>query len=203
MGRICRDPVVLETHGGFGDLYTRLYSGFRGYVIEKDPERTEFLAKQRARQGWPVYEGEAARLLGAGLARKVGFDMLDVDPYGEPWPTLEAFFGSERAFQPRMAVAVNDGLRQNARVKGSWRVKSLKEFAKRYGNDKVRAHYLSICEEKLTELARSVGYSVEWWHGYYCGNLDDMTHYGAVLVMQTPADEGAQQTARKPGPRDG
>jgi tRNA G26 N,N-dimethylase Trm1 len=183
--------VVLETHGGYGELFKLIYSDWEGCVIEKEPERTEFLARQRPT--WRVYEGKAHELLGAGLFRDVAFDVVDVDPYGEPWPTIEAFFKTDRKLRPRMAIAVNDGLRQNARVKGSWKVNSLKEFARIYGNDKVRANYLEICQRKLTEIAGSAGYSVEWWHGYYCGNLDDMTHYGAVLSSSAAASESGTQ----------
>jgi hypothetical protein len=173
-------PFVLETHGGRGELYKRLYSGFLGACIDKDPERAEFLARQRP--SWLVYEGKAEDMLRAGLFRAYPVAMLDVDPFGEPWPTIEGFFGSKRAFAPRMALAVNDGLRQNARVKGAWKVGSTKAAARKWGNDKVRAHYLELCREKITDIAGVAGYSVEWWHGYYTGNLDDMTHYGALLA---------------------
>jgi hypothetical protein len=179
-------PFTIETHGGRGEIYKRLYSGFPGAVIEKDPERAEFLARQRP--SWLVYEGKAEDMLGAGLFRRYSVEMLDVDPFGEPWPTIEGFFGSKRELAPRMALAVNDGLRQNARVKGAWKVGSTKAAARKWGNDKVRAHYLDLCREKVTEIAGAAGYSVEWWHGYYTGNLDDMTHYGALLVRTVSHD---------------
>jgi hypothetical protein len=174
-------PFVLETHGGRGEIWKRIYSGFPGAVIEKDPEKAEFLARQRP--DWAVYEGKAEAMIAAGLFRQWPVDMLDVDPYGEPWPTIEGFFGSRRVLAPRMALAVNDGLRQNARVKGAWKVGSTKAAAKKYGNDKVRAHYLEICQGKVREIAGAAGYSLKWFHGYYTGNLDDMTHYGALLEM--------------------
>jgi hypothetical protein len=173
-------PRVLETHGGRGEIWKTLYSGCQGAVIELDPEKAEFLSRQRP--AWPVYEGRAEEYLEAGLFRWLEFQFFDCDPFGEPWPALEGFFGSDRKLAPRMAIAVNDGLRQNARVKGAWKVGSTKAAARRYGNDKVRDHYLDICQEKVEEIAASAGYQVEFFDGYYCGNLDDMTHYGAVLV---------------------
>jgi hypothetical protein len=183
-------PFVLETHGGRGEIWKRLYSGFRGAVIEKDPERVEFLARQRPT--WAVYEGKAEAMVGAGLFRRFQVDVLDVDPYGEPWPVIEGFFRTkQRKLAPRMVMAVNDGLRQNARVKGAWKVGSTKAAAKKYGNDKVRENYLEICREKVCEIAGAAGYSLAWWHGYYTGNLDDMTHYGALLVQSDSSLTGS------------
>lgn len=183
LGRLGHDdPFVLETHGGRGELWGRLYSGFtRGAVIEKKPDDAEFLARQRP--NWQVFEGKSELVLEAGLFRWEQVDFLDCDPYGEPWKVLEAFFGYEgRKWAPRMAVAVNDGLRQNTRIKGSWKVGSLQTMVRRYGNDNIRQHYKDIAIEKLTAIAGAAGYRVEHSEAYYCGNFDDMTHYGAVLV---------------------
>lgn len=174
-------PFVLETHGGRGEIWKRLYSGFPGGAIEKDPDKAEFLARQRPT--WAIYEGKAEAMLGAGLFRTSTVEVLDVDPFGEPWPTIEGFFKARRLLAPRMVLAVNDGLRQNARVKGAWKVGSTKKAAAQWGNDKVRAHYLEFCQQKLGEIVGAAGYGIAWWHGYYTGNLDDMTHYGAMLVQ--------------------
>ena len=175
------DPFVLETHGGRGEIWGRLYSGFSaGAVIEKKPQDAEFLARQRPT--WAVYEGQSEKILGAGLFRWQPVDFLDVDPYGEPWKVLEAFFGYEgRALAPKMAVAVNDGLRQNLRIKGGWKIGSMQESVRKYGNDNLRPHYKEIALEKLTEVAGGAGYSVSYSEAYYCGNFNDMTHYGVVL----------------------
>jgi hypothetical protein len=184
------DPYVLETHGGRGAIWKKLYSNFpTGAALEKDPANAEFLARQRP--DWAVYEVHSERVLGAGLLRWKEVDFLDVDPYGEPWPVLEAFFSAEhgRRFADRMALAVNDGLRQNARIKGSWKIGSMKEEVRKYGNDNIRPHYLQICKDKLGRIVGKVGYTVEHWAGYYTGNFDDMTHYGAVLVRSASAAE--------------
>ena len=174
-------PFVIETHGGRGSIWKHLYSGFPGAVIELDPGKAEFLARQRPT--WPVYEGKAELMIAGGLFRQYQVEFMDVDPYGEPWPVIEGFFRADagRRFAPCMALAVNDGLRQNARVGGAWKVRSTKDAARKYGNNKVREHYLDICHDKLQEIAAGVGYTLDWWHGYYTGNLDDMTHYGAIL----------------------
>jgi hypothetical protein len=182
------EPFVLETHGGRGAIWKKLYSGFpTGAVIEKKPGDAEFLARQRP--GWAVYEAQSELVLGAGLFRWREIDMLDVDPYGEPWPVLTAFFEGypARKWADRMAVAVNDGLRQNARIKGSWKIHSLKDEVRKYGNDNIRPHYLEICKEKLARIVGQAGYAVEHWVGYYTGNFDDMTHYGAILVRSSPS----------------
>ena len=48
------DPVVMETHGGYGKLYGMCYSHLeQGVVFEKRPERSAKLAMQRP--GLAVY----------------------------------------------------------------------------------------------------------------------------------------------------
>jgi hypothetical protein len=46
------DPIVLETHGGFGHIFRKVYSHIdKGVVFETDEEKSTFLAKQRP--SWP------------------------------------------------------------------------------------------------------------------------------------------------------
>ena len=47
-------PVILETHGGYGEVWKKVYSNIkRGIVFEKNPKKAEALAKQRP--SWAVY----------------------------------------------------------------------------------------------------------------------------------------------------
>jgi hypothetical protein len=104
------DPVIVETHGGRGDIWSAVYRDFpTGAVFEKDPGKADILAMQRPT--WAVYEADVEIALAAGAARHLTVDLLDVDPYGAAWPALKAFFGSTRPLAPRMVVVVNDGLR--------------------------------------------------------------------------------------------
>ena len=51
------NPVILETHGGRGDLFRRCYAGVEtGIVFEKDALKAEVLVRQRP--NWAVYESD-------------------------------------------------------------------------------------------------------------------------------------------------
>lgn len=177
------EPLVMETHGGQGQLWRRCYSHLgSGIVLEKNPDKAGLLARQRP--SWLVYECEAVRALRNGLGRHLSINFLDVDPYGEPWPILMAFFKSDRPFPPILGVAVNDGLRQNLAANGGWKNHSLQELGMvvKYGNAALHRHYLAVCREALEKIAGERGYSLARWGGYYCGHGKQMTHYAALLV---------------------
>ena len=173
-------PVVMETHGGMGKIFSACYRTVSdGVVIEKKPERAAFLARQRP--AWFVYEADCVEALRAGVGGVLPVNVLDVDPYGDPWPTIEAFFGSDRDWPATMFVVVNDGLRQGIRMGRAWGVESLRGVVERYGND-LHDVYLDVCRELMSEKAGLAGYDVDRWAGYYCGHQDQMTHYLAVLT---------------------
>jgi hypothetical protein len=173
-------PVVMETHGGFGKIFTRCYSEIAsGVVFEKDQAKASFLAKQRPT--WAVYECDCLVALAGGVGSHLPINFIDLDPYGEPWPVLDAFLESERPFPDRLAIAVNDGLRQSLKMNGGWHVGSMESVVQKYGNDVLYDQYLNICKELLKEKAAQAGYHLRRWAGYYCGHADQMTHYAAVL----------------------
>ena len=177
--RDAADPVVMETHGGAGKLYRACYSHVaQGVVFETDAEKTELLARQRPT--WAVYEAKSETALAAGVGAHLEINVLDLDPYGEPWPVLEAFFTSERPRAPRLWVVVNDGLRQKVRISGGWNVRSLEKAVARFGNNLDRM-YLDVCRWLLAEHAKAAGYALRRFQGYYCGHGDQMTHYAAML----------------------
>lgn len=172
-------PVVLETHGGAGKLYRACYAHVaQGVVFERDARKAEVLAMQRPT--WAVYEGDCVAALRDDAAAWQETTLLDCDPYGEPWPVLRAFFGSTRAFAPRMAVVVNDGLRQKIMAGGAWSTASLQDAVAVFGND-IYHRYLDVCAWLLQQIAPQAGYAVRRFEGYYCGVRGNMTHYLAVL----------------------
>lgn len=173
-------PVVLETHGGYGELYDACYYGAatEGVVFERDARRTAFLCRQRPE--WAVYEGECELHLAAGVGAHLCVNVLDVDPYGSAWGAIQAFFGSSRPFAGKMVVVVNDGLRYGTRLGRAWQIETLQPLVQRFGNG-LWDKYLDVCGVLLQEAAGPVGYGVKFFDGYYAGNGQKMTHFLAVL----------------------
>lgn len=176
------DPVVMETHGGFGHIGNVVYAGVRtGVVFEKDEARADVLARQRPT--WAVYNVDSERALRAGAGAHLMVNMLDLDPYGDPWPTLEAFFTSPRPRAAELHLVVTDGLRAKVRMRAAWSGNTLAEMVRRYGNELFPV-YLDVCRELLGQKAGAAGYTVAGFHGYYAGKMNGMTHYAARLVRR-------------------
>lgn len=172
-------PVVMETHGGFGKLWQKVYADLpTGIVFEKDGKRAEVLAHQRPT--WAVYEADCVAALAAGVGAHLPVNLLDVDPYGSPWDTIEAFLMSDRPKPKLLHIVINDGQRQNVQVTGGWSNSSLQSLIDRFGNG-LYANYLDACQILMDEKATEAGYHLDRWHGYYCGKSKQMTHYWAVL----------------------
>lgn len=172
-------PVVMETHGGMGALYRACYGQVkRGIVFETNERKADLLAGQRPT--WSVYQSDSTKALAAGAGAHMEINLLDLDPYGEPWPCLRAFFHSERPRAQSLWVVVNDGLRQKVRLGGASKVRSLQSMVMKYGNNLFDC-YLDVCRELLAEHAEAAGYQVRRFRGYYCGKIKDMTHYAALL----------------------
>ena len=172
-------PVVMETHGGEGKLFDACYTHIeQGVVFEKNQDKSAVLGKQRPT--WAVYETDCVMALTGGAGAHLAVNFVDLDPYGEPWPAIDAFFSSDRPFPSRLVLAVNDGLRQGLRMGLAWKVGSLTEIVQKYGS-KLHGRYLDICAEMVQEKAAQAGYRLSRFAGYYCGHAQQMTHYGAVL----------------------
>lgn len=181
MLKLVDNPVVMETHGGYGMLYHQCYSNVKsGVVMEKDAKKTAVLAHQRAT--WAVYECDCVEALKAGVGAHLPVNFLDVDPYGEPWPVIDAFFQSRRYFPTVLGVVVNDGLRQKVKMNGGWDVASLQAVVSRHGSRAMYGNYLEISRDLLQEKAGQRGYTLTRWAGYYCGYHDQMTHYAALFT---------------------
>lgn len=174
-------PVVMETHGGAGALFNRVYRGLeQGVVFEKDPAKCELLALQRPT--WAVYEADCLAALQGGVGGHLEVNLLDMDPYGEPWPVLNAFLESERPRARVLWVVVNDELRQTIRLGRAWSVRSLEHVVSRRGND-LYSKYLDVCRELIKEKAEAASYELTRFSGYYCGAMQQMTHYAARLEL--------------------
>lgn len=172
-------PAVLETHGGEGKLFNACYAHLqRGVVFEEQESRTDLLAKQRPT--WAVYEADCEVALAAGVGGHVAVDLLDVDPYGSPHEALQGFFASERPFQPRMVVVVNDGLRVNISLGGAWHVEVLRPAVEKFGND-LHPIYLDVCKWMLGQAVKPAKYTVRYFSGFYAGKKKHMTQYVAHL----------------------
>src|SRR3989304_3519644 len=171
--------MVLETHGGAGRIYERCYDTRRGVVIEKKPGKADHLAKQRPT--WRVYQGDAVKALGVGLAKDVQFGLVDIDPYGSPSPGVGALFAKSRQWPQVVQLVINDGLRQKCKMGGSWRASDLREEVEQHGNN-LYPIYLEVVREKMEKVAARAGFKLTGWVGYYCGHAGDMAHYWATLT---------------------
>lgn len=179
--RTLKTPIVLETHAGAGKLYRHCYLDVPfGVAIDKNSQKVATLAHQRPT--WAVYEADSERAIREGLAGNWPINFVDVDPWGDPWPTLAAFFESKRQHPKELVVCVTDGLRTGLTLGISWKVGSLRSAVERHGNAEMYGSYLEICNELLVELASRAGYHLTKWTGYYTGHAQQMTHYGAVLA---------------------
>lgn len=174
-------PVIMETHGGYGEIFRKCYSRVKqGVVFEKSEERSSVLATQRPT--WAVYEADCETALQAGCGSHLCINFLDVDPYGHPWSVFDAFFGSDRPRAERLVVVVNDGARRQCRMNVAWKSSEpLRAMAVKYGNDSLDDWYLDVCRAELPARAATAGYQLKRWTGYYCGFAKMMTHYAAVL----------------------
>lgn len=191
----------METHGGHGEIYRTCYRAVeQGVVFEKKPELLEVLAAQRPT--WAVYGADCVSCLQDGVGSHLTVNLLDCDPYGEPFSALSAFFTSERPFPAELWIVVNDGMRQKVQMGGAWSTKWLSPIVQQRGN-KLYAVYLDMCRELVEKICASAGYSVSDWHGYYCGHNGDMTHYAARLVKAEEAapPDGSQAQAQAAHPK--
>lgn len=177
-------PLVMETHGGWGRSFERVWFKARGgLVMEKDEGKTIHLARQRP--AWMVYQCDSAAALEAGLARDRAFDIVDVDPYGMSLPTIDALMTNERTFPDCWHLVVNDGGRMKLRLGGAWHMKRIEHIVRREGNN-IEAKWLEVLHECIRDLAPTIGFRLTHWEGYYCGVVKDMTHYWARLERAKP-----------------
>lgn len=173
------DPFVLETHAGYGAIYARLYSGFYGVAIEKNPSKIDHLVKQRV--SWAIYEGDADKVAGVISTVHPEINFVDIDPYGSPFNTLDAFFSGQVYKPKKIVIAINDGQRQKVQMGGGWAIHQLEQSIVKFGNHNAYKRYLDICADVIERKASEAGYSLTRFSGFYGGHNYNMTNYFAVL----------------------
>lgn len=195
LGTVGAEPVVLEAFGGTGRIFAMVYRQVsRGLVIERDGRKADVLARQRPT--WSVYRGDSVEAVRAGLGAHLEVNLLDVDPWGDPWPLLSAFFQSERPRAARLVVVVTDGLNKTVMRETGWRSRTLAAAVRTYGN-RLRDHYAEVCRGMLGELAAGAGYELTGWTWYTTPGTagPPMAHYAAVLTR--PGMPGRRKRARR------
>jgi len=173
------EPVVLESHAGAGKIFARCYSFVKeGMAFDIDPEKSIKLAKQRPT--WAIFENRSEAAIQAGVGDHLAFNFIDIDPYGSPWPVVDAYWQSSRARPDKIVMVVNDGTRQGLAMKGGWEMEALREAVERHGN-RLHPVYLAVAKEMMADKAAAAGYKMTRWTGYYTGYAKQMTHYAAVF----------------------
>lgn len=174
-------PVVLETHGGYGRMYSACYGQIsQGVVFESDDRKAGALAQQRPT--WAVYQADSEMALRSGAGAHLPVNLVDIDPYGDPWPFIDAFLESKRPKVDTLCIVVNDGLRQTIQMGGAWHVGTLKAIVLEWGNA-LYDRYLEVCRELMKQKAAANGYHLQRFWGRYVNPR--MTHYLALLARSS------------------
>lgn len=180
LARLDAEPVILETHGGKGDLFKRCYADVdTGLVFETDPTKAEKLVQQRP--NWSVYETDCVWGLAEGVGSHLDVNFVDCDPYGQAWHVLEAFFGSERPRAAHVVLVVHDGVRKSIERFGSINHAILHPIAEEIGELNISRNYLDVCEQLLHDVVSVAGYAVEGFGGFYSKRDRYQTHFFAEL----------------------
>ena len=179
-------PVILETHGGRGDLFRRCYAGVEmGIVFETDAHKAEVLVRQRP--NWAVYESDCVYALESGVGSHLEINFIDVDPYGQAWQVLHAFFESDRPRADKVVLVVHDGIRRTLQKFGTRDFELFQSIVDRVGETYIARNYIEVCEDMLTEMVGSAGYAVESFGGFYSRKDKDQTHFFAELTKSPPS----------------
>ena len=173
-------PVILETHGGKGDLYRRCYADVeKGLVFETDPTKAEKLVHQRP--NWAVYETDCVWGLANGVGGHLAVNFIDADPYGQAWHVLGAFFSSERPRAEQVILVVHDGVRSSLQRFGSLNMDIFAPIVEQIGELQLYRKYLEVCEQLLDDMASEASYAVAGFGGFYSKRDKDQTHFFAEL----------------------
>lgn len=177
MLRFLPDPIVLETHGGTGRIFLRCYSNLApGVVFETDEEKTSYLAVQRP--AWAIYQADCERSIRAGVGFHVRPNFFDLDPYGQPWPILDAILANK--LPDLWASATNDGLRMKLQSRGGWNVSAIQDAIRHFGNERIYSKYLEACRWMIERRLSAARFRLDYFTGYYCGKAQHMTHWAFV-----------------------
>ncbi len=179
------EPVVLEGYGGWGMLYDACYADVAaGCVFEKEPAKTIALAAQRPT--WAVYEADSPAALSLGAGSHLCYTLADFDPYGDPYPAIQAFFSSPRPFANTMMLVVMDGLRWKTRSASGWQSATLAPLLEEglFGNHELWDKYEQVAEALCIRSVGPAGYRVVTFSAYSAGTGQKLCHWIAKLVRQ-------------------
>ena len=180
------NPVILETHGGRGELFRRCYPHVAtGVVFEKDAMKAEVLVRQRP--NWAVYESDCVWALKSGVGSHLTANFIDCDPYGQAWQVLQAFFESDRPRADRVVLVVHDGIRNRIGRYGASDIALFQDVVSKIGETHLYRNYIEVCEDMLIEMVDPVGYDVEAFGGFYSKKDKNQTHFFAELTKRNPA----------------
>ena len=181
LARVDAPPVILETHGGKGDLFRRCYADVEsGFVFETDPSKAEKLVSQRP--NWAVYETDCVWGLENGVGGHLEVNFIDADPYGQAWYVLEAFFGSQRPRAEQVILVVHDGVRGSLGRYGSLNMPIFAPIVEQIGELNLYRNYLEVCEQLLDDMVSETGYAMTGFGGFYSRRDKDQTHFFAELL---------------------
>jgi hypothetical protein len=185
-----KDPVIMETHAGNGHLYRLCYSNFmKGVCFEINSKKAIVLAKQRP--SWSVYNNGCEYALTRGVGFHLPLNFFDLDPYGDPWPILDALLCNHEVFPDRWGLVVNDGLRRFLMLGCGWKSKTVGEYVAKVGNNRAAVIYPELCLEILVDKLRPLGMEVRRWLVHSSGSGGQMTHYAAVIEREkAPSQAG-------------
>ena len=180
LAKLDTEPVILETHGGTGELFLRCYSHVReGAVFETDPKKAVTLLKQRP--NWAVYESDCVWSLQNGVGSHLPINFVDFDPYGMAWNVIQAYFESERPRVEKLILVAHDGVRSTLKRYGGGRIGFFSKIVEQIGEIELYQEYLAICEQLLLEIVEPAGYAIEGFGGFYSKQDKDQTHFFAEL----------------------
>lgn len=172
--------LVVEAYAGNGAIFSELYHDQEtGIALEKDEVKAKHLALQRP--AWRVYECDSVGAADAGLLADEPATLIDIDPYGDPWPFISAYLARRRA-PGTFVLAVNDGLRRGIKLGVAANYPSVRDAVLEFGAD-LWDVYLEACRRLLEIKAEQAGCRLLCFEGFYAGFARQMTHYYAVLEM--------------------
>lgn len=176
------EPVVLEAYGGWGALYDACYYDIPdGCVLESDPAKSVALAIQRP--AWAVYEADTPVALSLGAGDHLRYTLADFDPYGDPYPAIQAFFSSRRPFAETMMLVVMDGLKWKTRSASGWQTETLAPLLQEglFSNHDLWGNYEQVAEALCLRSVEPAGYRVTAFHAYSAGVGQKLCHWIARL----------------------
>jgi len=172
------------THAEDGALVRQVYpEDVAGVAFAEKNDDADQIAIERPT--WAVYATNVDAALRRGLGRHMSITVLDVDCDSNPWPTLEAFFMSDRPRYRELGIVVSDRLRPRLRRNGAYSIPSMLPALERYRDSAaIDESYLEVCQWNLGRIADALGYTIKDWTAYHCDRREEATHFAALLCRR-------------------